>query len=76
MTFNITVVLAFVGRGGRWHFGPAVKGGGKKFENHCSKRITDKMKNLLYSLDDHFTIIKYSIAHLEAFYSYCKLFTD
>ena len=27
MTFNITVVLAFVGRGGRWHFDPAVRGG-------------------------------------------------
>ena len=25
MTFNITVVLAFVGKGGRWHFGPAMK---------------------------------------------------
>ena len=26
MTFNITVVLAFVGRGGHRHFDPAVKG--------------------------------------------------
>ena len=25
MTFNITVVLAFVRRGGRWYFGLAVK---------------------------------------------------
>ena len=29
-SYDITVVLAFVGRGVRWHFGPAVKGGGQK----------------------------------------------
>ena len=32
MTFNTTVVLVFVGRGGRWHSGPVTKraGGGQK----------------------------------------------
>ena len=41
MTFNIIVVLVFVGRGGRWYFGPVVKRAvaKKKFENHCSNWI-------------------------------------
>ena len=37
MTFNITVVRAFVGRGGRWYFGPALA---KKFKNHWCKATT------------------------------------
>ena len=49
MTFHITVVLAFIGRGGRWHFGPAVKGvvAKKKFENNWGKVTLDQCGKLV-----------------------------
>ena len=56
MTFNITVVVAFVGRGGRWHFGPAVKGMvAKKFENPDLNKL---LKDGLCSIDKCYLLNK------------------